>query len=156
MRHGHALQVLARETGKRSWLLLLQHSAAGGCAAVRLAGQEVLRGGRRGEVLVRVVLQVAEGILCLLVHALVQLLPHRLVFCEGSCGSSFANTVYSVSPGSLCACNASRLASARTRLVWIVATCSSDSLCACKVAARCLPRRVPARVCHPAHPSAVC
>ena len=71
-------------------MLLLRHSAAGGCAAVRhapawgLIGQRVLRGGgKRGEVLVKVVLQVAEGILCLLVHALVQLLPLRLVFGKG-------------------------------------------------------------------------
>ena len=73
---------------------------------------------------------------------------------KGSCRSSFAISVSSVSPGSLCACNASRLASARTRFAWIVATCSSDSLCVCKAEARCLPRRVPARFCHPAHPSA--
>ena len=38
---------------------------------------------KRGEVLVKIVLQVAELILCLLVHALVQLLPHRLVFGKG-------------------------------------------------------------------------
>ena len=73
---------------------------------------------------------------------------------KGSCGSPFAISVSSVSLGSLWACNASRLASARTRFAWIVATCSSDSLCACKAAARCLPRRVPVRFCHPAHQSA--
>ena len=71
----------------RNWLLLLQHSAAiGGAAVVRapvwgLIGLRVLRSGRcRGELLVKVVLQVAEGIHCLLVHALVQFLPHLLVF----------------------------------------------------------------------------
>ena len=68
---------------------------------------------------------------------------------KGSCGSSFAISVSSVSPDS-------RVWLRRgTRFVWIVATCSSDSLCACKAAARCLPRRVPARFCHPAHPREV-
>ena len=86
MRHGHALQELAKETGKRNWLLVLQHSAAGGYAAVRYAGQRVLRGGgKRGEVLVKVVLQVTEGILCLLVvlgKGFVRVvLCHLRVFC---------------------------------------------------------------------------
>ena len=88
-----------------SQLLLLQRSAAGGDAAVvrvpawGLIGLRVLRSGRcRGEVLVKVVLQVAEGVLRLLVHALVQLLPHFLVF-----GKGFVQIMSSVSPCSLCA-----------------------------------------------------
>ena len=49
-----------------------------------LIGPRELSSGRcRGEVLVEVVLQVAEGVLRLHVHALVQLLPHLVVFGKG-------------------------------------------------------------------------
>ena len=73
---------------------------------------------------------------------------------KGSCRLSFAVAGSSVSPWSLCARIASRLASARIRFALIVAACSSVSLCACAAAVRCLPRRVPACFCHPVHPSA--
>ena len=72
----------------------------------------------------------------------------------GSCKSSVAASVPSVSPCALCARSWSRLASARMRFALIIAVCSSDSLCVCAAAVRCLPRRVPACFCHPVHPSA--
>ena len=95
-----------------------------------------------------------KGILRLLVHALVVLLPHLLVNGKGFVQIVRCHLhVFRLASLFLCLkCIAS--ASARMRFAWIVASCSSDSLCVCEAAVRCLPRGVPSCFCHPVRPSA--
>ena len=89
-------------------------------------------------------LHVAEGVLPLgrlcFVHALLLPTPHGLL--HRACAR---RPLPFPDAGFPSAFSRSHLASARTRFALIVATCSSDSLCVCAAAERCLPRQVPAR-----------